>query len=100
TKMFLSQISSGVPTWDDGSGVFILNGTSQQASSNFNISGNGTIGGNATIAGTTKLTSGTPTVTIPSNTTLTITNDAVVPAILMSLTDVGGVGTLYSSADV
>lgn len=34
---------------------YILNQTSQQASSNFNISGNGTIGGNLSVTGTTTL---------------------------------------------
>ena len=35
-----------------GSPDYIQNGTSQQASSNFNISGNGTIGGNLAVTGT------------------------------------------------
>lgn len=60
TTKFLTQAADvgGVPQpadWTDGSGNFIVNGTTQQASSNFNISGNGTIGGNGTITGTTNL---------------------------------------------
>mgnify|MGYP000252208733 CR=1 FL=1 len=40
---FRALTAADVPA---GSGSYIANGTSQQASSNFNISGNGTIGGN------------------------------------------------------
>ena len=42
---FRALTAADVPA---GSGSYIANGTSQQANSNFNISGNGTIGGNLT----------------------------------------------------
>ncbi len=59
TKEFLTQTSSGAPTWGTiaagdvpaGSANYIQNTSTQQASSNFNISGNGTIGATATIGG-------------------------------------------------
>jgi hypothetical protein len=55
TTQFLTQQNvAGVPqpaVWTDGSGNFIVNGTTQQTASNFNIDGDGTIGGIATVTG-------------------------------------------------
>jgi hypothetical protein len=50
-------------------GAFILNQSTAQSSSNFNISGTGTIGGNATIGGSTLAftNTGPTTITMPAN---------------------------------
>jgi hypothetical protein len=48
-----NQIAACSPT--AGTGSFILNGTSQQTSANFNIDGNGTIGTDLTVGGITTL---------------------------------------------
>ena len=55
-----SVLTSGgvgvAPSWSTGTGLFIQNQTTLQASSNFNISGNGYIGGNVGIATVSPLT--------------------------------------------
>ena len=49
-----SKVSGTIPAASvpAGSGSYIQNTTTQQASSNFNIAGNGVVGGNLTVAGT------------------------------------------------
>jgi hypothetical protein len=60
---FLAQTNTAgtvsTPVWSDGSGNFIINGTTTQASSNFNISGNGTVGTNLAVGGTATVTGAT-----------------------------------------
>jgi hypothetical protein len=50
---FRALVAADIPSL---SGLYIQNQTTQQASSNFNISGNGTIGTNLTVTGTSTLT--------------------------------------------
>ncbi|UAY50640.1 beta strand repeat-containing protein [Ferruginibacter albus] len=51
SNQVLTTNGSGAVTWVSPSTGYINNGTTQQASSNFNISGNGTIGSSLTVSG-------------------------------------------------
>jgi hypothetical protein len=61
-----------IPQYADASGstAYIQNGTSQQASSNFNISGNGTIGGNLFIPNSNTIIGGSSVVRASDNLTI------------------------------
>jgi hypothetical protein len=59
TPMFLTQVSSGAPSWSTGGSNFIVNGTTAQTTANFNIDGDGTIGDDLTVSGIINLPAST-----------------------------------------
>ncbi len=90
---FRALTAADVPA---GSGSYIANGTSQQANSNFNISGNGTIGGNL-VANLIKTPTGASTEFLKADGSVDATDYAIAGA-NSNITSLSGLTTALSPA--